>query len=265
MKFEFAKPSSPRRRFLPPGSCWPVSLGLGAAWGPCCREHLKVTAEGSIAPRAQPGHLPACARASSPGGASSGRGRGEGGGQSLPRGRRGASEQMPEALGQAQHLTALRDGGLRKAICPLSLLHSSNLMATVTITGCGQWARHPAKAVTCCPAPAGCREVGTRVCSLGLGFPHPGPDSAHWPPTPVREAGLGGCRAVRGAAPGAPLTLYLSTSLKPRMCCSFRRQMGQRSRGRRRASSRLSAPCMRQRSQRQLPRPRRWQSSWHVT
>lgn len=61
------------------------------------------------------------------------------------------------------------------------------------------------------------------------------------------------------------LTWYLSMSLKPRMCCSFRRQMGQRSRGRRRASSRLSAPCMRQRSQRQFPRPRRWQSSWHVT
>lgn len=63
----------------------------------------------------------------------------------------------------------------------------------------------------------------------------------------------------------AALTLYLSASRKPRTCCSFLRQMGQRSGGRRRASSRLSAPCMRQRSQRQLPRPRRWQSSWHVT
>lgn len=74
------------------------------------------------------------------------------------------------------------------------------------------------------------------------------------------------CPTASGGPPSPyTLTLYLSRSLKPRRCCSFRRQMGQRSRGRLMASSRLSAPCRRQRSQRQLPRPRRWHSSWQVT
>lgn len=115
------------------------------------------------------------------------------------------------------------------------------------------WVLHLLERPAAYPLPRndrGCMSFGALALSRSLSPPH-----THCPlPLP-----LGGCPKPH------TLTLYLSRSLKPRRWCSFLKQMGQRSKGRRSTSSRLSAPCRRQRSQRQLPRPRRWQSSWQAT